>query len=140
MTALMDRWLEKVEITDGCWLWSAFRNQHGYGMIRDEGRVVRAHRVAYEAFRGPVPKGLELDHLCRNRACVRPSHLEAVSHAVNMRRGAGVAGLNAAKSTCVNGHVFDIANTYVRAAGQRTCRACHRAHERARSMRARGLS
>lgn len=73
---------------NGCWVWQRCVDDKGYGKIRVNGRTVRAHRHFYERDRGPVPEGMELDHLCRNPSCVNPSHLEAVSHAENSRRGA----------------------------------------------------
>lgn len=69
-----------------CWRWTAGHTPLGYGLFRLGGRMVYAHRWAYEKFRGPIPNGLELDHLCRLPACVNPAHLEAVTHAVNMGR------------------------------------------------------
>ena len=85
---LRERFWEKVEITEGCWLWRAALSEHGYGVIRmsTPRRMEMAHRVAYEMEVEPIPEGLELDHLCRNPRCVNPFHLEPVTHLVNMRR------------------------------------------------------
>jgi hypothetical protein len=71
-----------------CWEWTSARTPSGYARVKRQGRDSQAHRVAYEVHVGPIPDGLELDHLCRNRGCVRPDHLEPVTHAENMRRGA----------------------------------------------------
>ena len=104
-----------------CWLWMGSKGGDGYGRLgMPPRRPVLAHRLAYESVNGPIPPRLESDHLCRTRACVRPSHLEAVSHRENMRRG-----YQATKPNCKQGHPFDRANTY-RLRGHRTCRKCNR--------------
>jgi hypothetical protein len=78
----------RVTKTETCWLWNRPPNNAGYGTIKVDSRTVMAHRFAWELASGPVPDGMELDHLCRVRACVRPSHLEPVTHAENGRRAA----------------------------------------------------
>jgi hypothetical protein len=85
----LDRFLDRVEINGetGCWEWSGKRDDDGYGRFAFNGKKVRAHRWLFEFATGPIPEGLELDHLCRNRACVRPRHREPVTHAQNIRRG-----------------------------------------------------
>lgn len=108
----------------GCWEWTGAKNDQGYGMLCEQrgSRQLRAHRVVYEAVKGPIPEGLELDHLCRNRQCVNPTHLEAVTHQVNAQRGN--AGRNwAAKTHCPSGHPYDEDNTH-RYKGRRFCKAC----------------
>ena len=107
----------------------------GYGTIRIQGRTWYSHRYAYELTRGPVPEGMEIDHLCRNRACANPTHLEPVTHAENVRRGNG--GWNSrAKTHCPQNHPYDEANTG-HGSGRRHCRTCGR--ERMQARRDAGL-
>jgi hypothetical protein len=109
---------EKIEIdANGCWLWTGYIDADGYGKWRRPGRG--AHLVVWEDLRGPIPDGLELDHLCRVTRCVNPDHLEPVTRAENIRRR------YALYTHCKNGHPFDEANTY-RWRNRRCCRACNR--------------
>jgi hypothetical protein len=125
---LAERVWEKVEKTPACWLWRGTIDRHGYGTIRqsrcDGGRQLRAHRAVYELVVGPAPDGLDLDHLCRNRRCVRPDHLEPVTRRTNLLRGDTVTARNAAKTHCKNGHPFNEQHTYRRKDGSRFCRTC----------------
>lgn len=134
------RFWTKVDISrgpTGCWLWTAALTDRGYGdrFRLDDGRKVAPHRLAYELLVGPIPDGLQLDHLCRVRNCVNPSHLEAVTCQENLLRGVTWAAYNARKTHCKHGHEFDEANTRIAADGSRSCRAC--AREKARRTRAR---
>lgn len=124
---------------DGCWPWQGTITQYGYGnfCLTESGRErdVMAHRAAYELLVGPIPAGLTIDHLCRNRRCVRPSHLEAVTSRVNTLRSENPAALNARKVRCPQGHLYDARNTKVdvRDSGKRRqCRACHASLQRRR--------
>ena len=115
---------------NGCWLWLGCVDGGGYGDFRVWPVKVKAHRYAYELLVGPIPEGLQLDHLCRVRNCVNPKHLEPVTPKVNTRRGVGAAVSRArlnALTHCKHGHAFDAENTYVHPrTGFRTCRACRR--------------
>ncbi len=109
----------------GCWIWQ--RSCHrGYGQLWANGTMNRAHRIAYELVKGPIPKSLTIDHLCRNRACINPDHLEAVTMRKNVLRGNGPTAINARKTHCKRGHPFDAANTRMSKLG-RNCRACDHA-------------
>lgn len=129
-----ERFWPKVDKTPTCWLWIGAIGSGGYGnfYISNVGRKIRttlAHHWAYEQLIGPVPEGLDLDHLCRNRACVNPAHLEPVTRSTNLRRGVGTAG----RTECPQGHPYDEANTYHDPlTGWRQCRQCRAARDAAR--------
>lgn len=134
-----ERFWEKVQITEGCWLWTAALNAYGYGVFRPtQAFQVKAHRYAYEQLVGEIPEGLHLDHLCRNTRCVNPAHLDPVTSRVNTLRGVGPSAHNAQKTHCIHGHPFDAANTY-HVDGRRRCRACSAARQREYAARRRAL-
>lgn len=113
-----------------CWLWTGGHAKAGYGSFtfgrESPGgrRTVPAHRLTYEALVGPIPEGLVIDHLCRNRGCVNPEHLEPVTFKENVLRGVGPTAENAVKTHCKRDHAFTPENTYVASGGGRGCRAC----------------
>lgn len=126
---IMPRFLSKIEKNGTCWVWKACIDKLGYGRLRiggRKGRAFEAHIVAYRLFVGDIPEGLELDHLCRNRACVNPDHLEPVTHSENMKRGA-----HAIKTSCIRGHAFTEENTAVYK-NRRNCKACEKARREER--------
>lgn len=121
---------------NGCWEWLGACGGGGYGQINVDSKPRRAHRVAYELLVGPIPAGLELDHLCRNPRCVNPDHLEPVTGRENlMRAAASQAAQNAAKTHCPQGHPYDMINTRFKRGRYpaRVCRECTR--EAARETR-----
>ncbi len=128
--SLEDRFMDGKFVYDesGCWLWIAHKNDHGYGIIKTSGthnrKLLRAHRVAYEMFVGPIPEGLELDHLCRVRHCVNPDHLEPVTTRENLLRGETLTARWAKRTHCDEGHPFDEPNTRITPQGWRVCRIC----------------
>ena len=130
-TPVGERLLRRLIVDDnGCHIWPGGKNYGGYGLIGDGRNTYLAHRVAYTLAYGPIPDGLTIDHLCRQKLCCNPAHLEAVSIRENLMRAPNApAALNAAKTHCVNGHRFDELNTrYWR--GKRICRACGTAARR----------
>ena len=125
-----------------CWEWTASHNWLGYSQFRLGPRMVGGHRFAYELLVEPIPAGLDIDHLCRNRGCVNPAHLEPVTERVNVFRGIGNPTVeNTKKTHCPQGHAYDEANTYHRAYdNSRQCRACNRERVRAWVQRRRGMA
>jgi hypothetical protein len=122
----------KVDKADGCWLWTG-HTVSGYGRFKMRNKVHAAHRFAYEHIVGPIPDGLQIDHVCRVRNCVNPDHLEPVTQAENIKRG-----YFATKPHCPQGHPYAGDNLYVRPSDNaRICRACTRAHQSAYHQRKR---
>jgi len=118
-----------------CWNWIASTIRAGYGQFKTNDRISmhRAHKWAYEQLVGPVPDGMELDHLCRRRSCVRPIHLETVTHLENVRRGRG----NGSQTHCPQGHPYSLENTYVNKSGRtyRRCKICIRKRQSSSHIR-----
>lgn len=133
----MERFWKKIDRSRECWIWTGAKDPTGYGRfhVRVGDRYVDAlaHRFAYERLIGPVPDGLTIDHLCRNRSCVNPKHMKLVSVQTNILRGDAPTAHNARKTHCVHGHSFDEANTY-RPPGskRRQCRTCKARRHRER--------
>lgn len=122
--------------TETCWHWLGLKYPNGYGMVPSRRRRFLAHRVAWVLTYGTIDHTLTLDHLCRNRACVNPAHLEQVSMHMNNLRGNGFSGKNARKTHCPQGHPYDESNTILTTNPRpglimgRKCRLCNRARKR----------
>ena len=100
--------------------------KNGYGRIQYKNHPTLAHRFMYEQMVGPIPEGMTLDHLCRNRLCINPAHLDPVVMRTNILRGVGPTAVNAKRTHCKHGHEFTVANTYRTVDGHRVCRECAR--------------
>lgn len=147
--ATLTRFESKItQVPAGCWVWTAATTKCGYGHLKVSGAMIRAHRLAWEHFVGPIPDGLQVEHGCHtvdpscaggvncpHRRCVNPDHLELVTTQENTRRGLGFAGINVRKTHCVNGHEFTVDNTALVNTGRgrkgRRCLTCR--SERARA-------
>lgn len=116
-----------VNLDTHCWVWTACKTGGGYGLFGYQGKNVLAHRFSYQLILGEIPPGMQLDHLCRNRGCVNPSHMEPVSCRENLARGRTLMAANLLVQKCPNDHPYDELNTYVTKKGARQCRACARA-------------
>jgi len=110
-----------------CWVWTGTHSHDGYGQVKATGAMRYVHVVVYRALVGPIPEGLELDHLCRVRDCSNPAHLEPVTHKENHARG-----MKAQQTECIHGHAFTAANTLRKSNGRRACRICENEGRRRR--------
>ncbi len=148
--AEFDRWLRQdreaqarfwMRVTrEHCWLWTGETAGNGYGRVKIGGQNLAAHRLAYEWLVGPIPDGLEIDHLCSVRNCVNPTHLEAVTHKENTMRGNTITAAAAAKTHCLRGHELAGSNLVPSALrrGRRDCLICSRNRAAARRAKRRG--
>jgi hypothetical protein len=136
----LDRFWSKVEPTGSCWFWTGPKDSHGYGCFKVAGKNLGAHRCAYRILAGVIPRGLQIDHLCRIRMCVNPDHMELVTAVENTRRGFNPAAMNARKTHCSRGHAFDEGNTRLLPQGSRACRTCKNGANRAYKARRREMA
>lgn len=121
---LINRFWNKVLFTTDCWEWQGWKKPDGYGIIRFNHKNLRVHRVSYELQKNQIPDGMVLDHLCRNKKCVNPEHLEVVTHKENTMRGNGVSVVNMKKTHCPQGHEYTKENTYIRPNSKKHDRQC----------------
>lgn len=135
-TAMLDRIMSRMKVESRgyrtpCWISDRAQQPNGYTKIGVQGKTKLVHRVAFEAEHGPIPDGLVIDHLCRQRACCNPEHLEPVTNRVNLLRGDTLTAREASMTSCVAGHQFNKANTRFTAKGKRACRSCDASRARA---------
>lgn len=114
-----------IKLSDGCWKWTAkIHKITKYGNMRFNEKHYLAHRVSYMIHKGDIPNNLVIDHICNNRYCVNPNHLQAITLRENILRGTGIAAINKRKTHCKNGHNLSGNNLYICPRGKRECRTC----------------
>lgn len=142
----MQKILENVVVEDRgyekgvCWIWQKARDSGGYGAISVGGKVIRVHRLAFSEFRGVIPDGYLVDHLCRVRECCNPNHLEAVTRRVNTLRGNSFSAVFARTTHCPKGHELAGDNLYTAPSGSRNCKECKRRQSREAHARKKAAS
>lgn len=143
----LERLFQKIKFKSSCWIWTGAtktgrknrKNNKRYGVLTIRNKHMQAHVLTYKCFKGEIPAGLEIDHLCKNTLCVNPEHLEAVTHSENMKRSNShwkIVQINKSKKHCPQGHKYNKENTYIHE-GQRHCRICLRNRSRVYSEKKR---
>lgn len=125
-------WAYVDKQSNGCWLWTGYLT-NGYGRFKIHGERIMAHRWIYEKEKGAIPEGYEIDHICRQRNCVNPEHLEIVTPRENMARSLNQGARALREDKCIHGHDYTVENTYYSPRGYRRCRACMRIKDRKRA-------
>jgi len=127
---VLERVLNRIMVSDtDCWEFQGCRLKSGYGRVGWNGRLWLTHRITYTFLVGDIPDDLEIDHLCKNKPCCNPEHLEPVTRSENIRRGTQwhhTVERESSKTRCPRGHQYDQINTYITAKGHRQCRLCKR--------------
>lgn len=118
------RLIRFITPSDECWIWRGDLSGSGYGRLWVGSRYFAAHRISFLVFRGPIAPGLVLDHLCRRRSCVNPSHLDPVTNRTNILRGEGVCARNSRKTHCIRGHPLSKGNVRKESGNRRRCLSC----------------
>ncbi len=134
MNSDVERFWSKIIKTGNCWDWLAYKDFNGYGRFGFNGKVVRSHQFSYILHKGEIPDGMVIDHLCRNKACCNPEHLEVVSQAENMQRGK-IRSFHRNKTQCPKGHEYNKENTYYGKNNVRWCKSCLRENGRLQAKR-----
>lgn len=133
--ALPSKFWDRIYFAGNCWLWKGATNR-GYGRFHvSRGKQRPVHRMTWEVINGPVPSGKNLDHLCRNKTCVNPSHLECVPIAVNALRGNSPHAQHARQTHCFLGHPLSGENLFINSRGNRVCLICNRSRRRISRIR-----
>lgn len=129
------------DVPGPCWQWTAGKIPNGYGSFHvARMRRTPSHRYAWEVLRGLIPDKLTIDHLCRNKLCVNPDHMEVVTRGENTLRAVDIGASNRNKTHCIKGHEFNSENTRITPAGGRRCRTCDRGYERNRRPSSKALA
>jgi len=134
-----ERFFRFIEFRNGCWLWTGFIAPNGYGDFWYEGHSCHAHTSSYRLFRGEIPAGRQIDHLCKVRRCVKPDHMEVVTPRENLMRAETNAAINVAKTQCIWGHPLSGENLYLHKDKDdhmhRRCKVCYARRDRERKQR-----
>ena len=128
--------LIKIDQISGCWNWCGYLNSNGYGKLGIKMKTHYSHRISYFIFKGEIPEGLVVDHKCRNRSCVNPDHLRAVTRRTNtIENSSSMAAIHSRKKECLRGHPLSGTNLRIRKNGSRICIACHQMRNAKRDRR-----